>query len=371
MSWSPDSPNVYENCSPRWLRAASPLVATMAFEQELDEYINEQQRIYQRAMQAPLGGLSNEQIEAIKKFQFDAKTQKETFKETAAGLRDGYKKLVEFMLTLTPDQVNEVDQCQKALDSVSFTLAKLRAGLAHASQELEKLLIPRGIRPDTREQDVANPIDPNLSVEAKIQRLQQLSLENEPLVKKLVAGIDERYATRSNTNHKTPEKIAEKAKRPEILKKQPWHDVEHIRDSFRFKTILPDLSVLPAIAHDLKNSGIEAVKVDTGKLLNPGMWGWRIVVFDLRMPNGQLVEYYLPVQELESAKNDGNHKLFEKWRNKNLSELTEAENIAYAKDQRASDDRYESAWNRYLKRTQQDEDQVAAWLEQVHDIFNQ
>jgi hypothetical protein len=41
------------------------------------------------------------------------------------------------------------------------------------------------------------------------------------------------------------------------------------------------------------------VKTDVEKLLKPKRWGWRFVAFDLRFPNGQLVEYYLPPLELD------------------------------------------------------------------------
>ena len=36
------------------------------------------------------------------------------------------------------------------------------------------------------------------------------------------------------------------------------------------------------------------------------------------MPNGQLVEWYLPIKELEHAKKNGGHQLFEEVRNLDL-----------------------------------------------------
>ena len=125
----------------------------------------------------------------------------------------------------------------------------------------------------------------------------------------------------SSDNRKDPEKIAEKARRPSILAKKPWHDVEHIRDAYRFKTILGDVRDLDKIVDRLNESGIEVVKYDVDKVLKPGEWGWRIAAFDLRMPNGQLVEWYVPVRELEAAKKHGHH-LFELWRNHDVTKLT-------------------------------------------------
>jgi hypothetical protein len=182
-------------------------------------------------------------------------------------------------------------------------------------------------------------------------------------------GTTGRTQTKSKFDYKTAERIAEKAARPSIRKKKPWFDVQHIRDGFRFKTILNDLSDLPSIAEDMRNAGFKAIKVDTEKLLDPAMWGWRIVVFDLRLPNGQLVEYYLPVKEMEAAKKDGNHALFEKWRNRDQSTLTAEERREQYKDIETSVERYQQAWETYLTRTKQNEEDIAALLQEVRKLF--
>lgn len=231
-------------------------------------------------------------------------------------------------------------------------------------------LQPRPKNPES-EEDIVNPIDPFLSTEKKVLRLQELSYENEKPVQQFIEEIDKEFGCKSKFNYKNPGRIAEKAARPSIKKKKPWFDVEHIRDGFRFKTVLKDIMVLPEIAKRLKASGFGIVKIDMDKLLDPGDWGWRIVVFDLRMPNRQLVEYYLPVQELEDAKNAGNHELFEKWRNRNLEELNQAEKAELFKDVTESDDRYEKAWQAYLKRTGQREEDIQECLERTKKILNQ
>lgn len=223
----------------------------------------------------------------------------------------------------------------------------------------------------TAEEHIVNPINALLSTDKKIARLQELSQDNEGPVQQFIEAIDKQFGTKSKCNHKQADRIAEKAVRPSIRKQKPWYDVEHIRDGFRFKTVLKDIMVLPEIAKRLKASGFEIVKIDTDKLLDPGEWGWRIVAFDLRMLNKQLVEYYLPVQELEEAKNKGNHDLFEKWRNRDLSALTEVERIEFFKDLSASDDRYKAAWDAYLKRTGQTEKDIQECFEQTWKILEQ
>src|SRR6185295_116909 len=158
--------------------------------------------------------------------------------------------------------------------------------------------------------------------------------------------------TTSKTSTKEDHKIIEKSERPSILADKPWFEMEHVRDTFRFKTILNDINDLPKILEEAKAKGFELVKVDTDKVLSPKEWGFRIAAFDMKMPNGQLVEFYLPVKEMEAVKGQ-NHIIFEKWRNKDMTKLTPEERVDYVKDLRTSNERYQKAWDDYLKRTGQ------------------
>ena len=83
--------------------------------------------------------------------------------------------------------------------------------------------------------------------------------------------------------------------------------------------------------------------------MRPKDWGFRFAAFDLRMPNGQLVEYYMPVKEVELAKKNGNHQIFEKWRNKTSEEIA-AQYKEYVKDVYKSRQQYNQAWENYLMR---------------------
>jgi hypothetical protein len=58
-----------------------------------------------------------------------------------------------------------------------------------------------------------------------VQTLVQLTRENKPIVKELMAKIDAALGTESSDNVKAPEKILQKAARPSILAKKPWHEV--------------------------------------------------------------------------------------------------------------------------------------------------
>jgi hypothetical protein len=222
---------------------------------------------------------------------------------------------------------------------------------------------------DLDDEEIVNPIDPQVNTQEKIQHLAALSKDNEPKVLAFLKQIDAKYGTTSKTSHKEADKIAEKARRPAITEVKPWHDVEHIRDSFRFKTVLKDLEDLPRIAEDLKEAGFEVIKTDTDKVLRPGFWGWRIAAFDLRMPNGQLVEYYLPVQEMEAAKKNGNHELFEKWRNEDVQALTPKQEAEYLDDTDTSKEKYDTAWRQYLDRTKQKPERVKEILDSVERVF--
>ncbi|MBA4026675.1 MAG: hypothetical protein C0473_00385 [Cyanobacteria bacterium DS3.002] len=222
---------------------------------------------------------------------------------------------------------------------------------------------------DLEDEQIVNRIDCNATTDEKIRQLQELSRENEPGVKKFLAKIDRKYGTESKVSHKEPEKIAEKASRPAIKDIKKWHDVEHIRDSFRFKTVLNDIEDLPRIAEDLKETGIEVIKTDTDKVLSPGFWGWRIAALDLKMPNGQLVEYYLPVKEIEEAKKAGNHQLFEKWRNVDIQKLTPEQENQYLNDTDESKETYDDAWQKYLDRTKQKPEKIREVLAKTEKVF--
>lgn len=197
------------------------------------------------------------------------------------------------------------------------------------------------------ESKITNPIDSNATPQEKIKTLVRLTRENKPIIKKLMAEIDAATGAKSSDNVKAPEKILQKASRPSILLEKPWHAVEHIRDSYRFKTVIDSVTQLPEVTQILDKAGIEIIKRDTEKVLSPGKWGWRIVAFDLRMPNGQLVEYYLPVKELEKAKKEKGHYLFEQGRNIKPGEDVEKEQGLMQE----SRDLYQGVWDAYLLRT--------------------
>jgi len=207
---------------------------------------------------------------------------------------------------------------------------------------------------------IINPIDVNAPQEEKVKQLVKLSEENEPLIQGLTKKIDDALGTESKYSFKEPKNILSKANRPEIKAEKPWHDVEHIRDSLRFKTKLNSFDDIPAIASMIQDEGAEIVKADFKKMFQPKEWGWRFIGFDLRMPNGQLVEFYSPFKELDSkGVKDVNHLLFEKWRNK-----TEQEKIAswpdYQHDVKESKDRYDRAFSQALRRLGLDENSARA-----------
>lgn len=228
--------------------------------------------------------------------------------------------------------------------------------------------IQNGVPERDLAQRIVNAINPNLTPEEKAAALARLTQENKAIVDPWLQHIDQVYGTQSKSNQKLFERILQKADRPSILADKPWFNVEHIRDSFRFKTVLDDITDLPKILADAKAQGFEIIKPDTDKVLNPKEWGWRIAAFDMRMPNGQIVEYYLPVKELEEVKG-ANHLLFEKWRNIDVKTLTGDALKEYQADLRLSNERYQTAWEAYLKRTGQTEEDVRRALEEVQALF--
>jgi hypothetical protein len=225
---------------------------------------------------------------------------------------------------------------------------------------------------DLRDEFVRNPMARNLSIADEVKWMQRLSIENRSQVRLFMQELEFEHGLSSGYNFKEPEKIESKASRPSLIEKKPWHTISHIRDAFRFKTILDDIQDLPTIVEALqKRPDWQIVKVDVDKARTPGEWGWRIIAFDLRMPNGQLVEYYLPIKELEAAKKDKNHELFEKWRNRAIGDLTPDEHLEYQNDLRESRERYNNAWEEGLRRSGRSEQDVRRVLEQVKSMTAQ
>lgn len=229
------------------------------------------------------------------------------------------------------------------------------------SQESPKPAIPQD------EQNIVNPIKPELSADEKADRLRELSAKNRPLVDKFIKKIDAKYKATSTSDCKRKDRILTKASRPATRKKKPWFDVEHIRDGLRFRTALQDFRDLPAIIAELKASGMEIVKAETAKMLDPLAWGWRAVMYDVRLPNGQLVEYYLTVTELMDANDKVHHALYEKWRNCTKEEIS-AKIEEYEKDLDISNEAFDQALEAYLKRTGQTEETIREVLAETYSI---
>jgi hypothetical protein len=203
------------------------------------------------------------------------------------------------------------------------------------------------------------PVDDTLPLDQIRAQVRALTQENIPIVRDLMRRIDEQFGTKSGDSVKDLSKVTQKANRPSIIAKKPWHRVSHIRDSYRFKTVIDDIRDVPAIFDELLASGIQLVKVDTGKLFSPKEWGWRIIAFDLRMPNGQLVEWYLPIRELEVQKKAEGHLLFEEWRNKSADEI-DLEMDAYMATIQRSFEGYDRAFQSALDRIGISRDEAAA-----------
>ena len=70
------------------------------------------------------------------------------------------------------------------------------------------------------------------------------------------------------------------------------------------------------------------MKVDLKKLLKPKKFGWRFIGCDLKMPNGLLVECYIAFAEL-MAVDRRNHVFFERWRGKDIKNLSAEERRKY------------------------------------------
>ena len=130
------------------------------------------------------------------------------------------------------------------------------------------------------------------------------------------------------------------------------------------------LSVTPLLR------GVHAVKVDLKKLLKPKKFGWRFIGCDLKMPNGLLVECYIAFTEL-MAVDRAAHIFFEKWRGKDLKNLSADEQRQFEEDAKESTKRYNQAFCETLKRTTQNHWRAlfdafpSAKRDEVVEVYNQ
>jgi hypothetical protein len=155
-------------------------------------------------------------------------------------------------------------------------------------------------------------------------------------------------------SRKTEGSILAKAVRPSILAVNPHFSVEHIRDTFRFKAVVHSFrdmlsfvalmnqhEALSGRGHRLSSENV--AKLDIAKLLKPKEFGWRFLAFDFIMPNHQIVECYIVFREMEDAKKLkdrtasicpelSNHEIFERWRIRDVTNLSTEEQQEYGQD---------------------------------------
>lgn len=205
-------------------------------------------------------------------------------------------------------------------------------------------------------QDIVNPIDKNAPPLEKLNQLRKLSLENQPLVEQFKRLIDSKYGTYSYGDPKQTETILKKPERPDTKQRKPWFSIEHVRDSQRFTTIVDNLNDLPHIARDLKKSPFQIVEANLSKL-EPNGRGWRTMPFDLRAPNGQLLEYQVIPREMYEAGRE-THPIYNKWRDLPAENLSPEQKIQRRDDLIFARQVSQKAWSEYLKRTGQTEEHI-------------
>jgi hypothetical protein len=233
-------------------------------------------------------------------------------------------------------------------------------------EQLKGLNIHR--RAEPLEKDIFNPIDRQASTDEKIRQLQALSAQNRPLVEDFLKQIDTKLGTESEISFKAPEDIAAKANRPAIKDTKEWFDVEHVRDALRFRTPVQNLNELPSIVRAIKEAGFEIVKPDLDKLLTPKGRGWRMAAFDLRAPNGQIIEYQVVSQEMNAA-GKIEHSVYKGLREKDVNLMAKEELDAKREADMAAANAYASAQQAYLTRTGQTEKDIERIIEETRGLL--
>lgn len=214
-----------------------------------------------------------------------------------------------------------------------------------------------------------NPVSRDATPEQKAAELEALSKENKALVDPILEEIDRAIGSESASDIKLRRGVLGKINRPSVKAKRPWFDVEHIRDGFRFRTapkrLSDSLEALTTLMERLP--GLEILKVDMARIADPGPDGWRSINLDLRMPNGQLGEYQLTYKAMVDAQFAAGHLYYEKWRVRDISNLTEAERAEYDADMAASAKLYGDAFSAGLSAEGLDPSALRASVAKLRD----
>lgn len=149
------------------------------------------------------------------------------------------------------------------------------------------------------------------------------------------------------SNIKSHVSVLEKLVRPDILSSSPKYQLEHMRDTFRFKIVVQNLDDAILMIHlmnkHLFKGGMtpkNVFKMDIFKLIMPKVWGWRFIAFDFRFDSGLIVECYITLRDMDMQKKKENHKIFEKWRNRNFAKLSVGTQKRYRRDIKKSFNKY-------------------------------
>ncbi|MCP3734764.1 hypothetical protein M9979_07765 [Sphingomonas sp. RP10(2022)] len=163
----------------------------------------------------------------------------------------------------------------------------------------------------------------------------------EPTVDRIMQSIRNELGLLCEKSRKSDASADQKARRPTILARSPWHGIPHLRDYLRFRTHLNDPAdverVCDVFVEYIQSGDISLVKLDYAKMLRPGPFGWRMIAIDLRdTRTGLIVEHYMSFQDLIVANEDWLHAIYERWRRWDPEDMTGRDRQAMERDQRLS-----------------------------------
>lgn len=218
------------------------------------------------------------------------------------------------------------------------------------------------------EKEIRNNIDVNAQQQKKVEALEKLSNNNKGFLYGLGNEIDKTLNSSTEVNIKKNDRILDKANRPSIKKEKPWFDVEHIRDSLRFRTNIKKFDNVETIFDLLRQNNIKYIKIDLLKMFKPKSFGWRCSVFDCLL-NGQIIEYYHSFLGLFWVNENIAHEIFEKWRNCDEKETTKKFKD-FRKDLEKSTAAFDEEWSRVLSELKLTEEEAKEnWDVMAKSIF--
>lgn len=213
-----------------------------------------------------------------------------------------------------------------------------------------------------------NPIDRDADAFKKAAALNKLASDWRPVIEQLARDLQRAFDIASEVSVKPVGAILGKPLREDVQRRHPGMDVEHVRDALRFRSRIAQPEQITEIVAELRRRAtlgeFEILKIDTEKMTEPRVWGWRAIMVDIRLPCGLLVEYYVTFVGMIDASESRCHWLYERGRKMTSADRRAGRsNLRELVEESAAE--YEAAWADTAARLGLSVEELDSWVREV------